>query len=236
MPFDCVGNRSVDERECIGVLAQRGCRISVTESGLGLKDLAAFDEERGHVVSKAVQRRAFDARPAGKACESVSERAGGESASVVEIGTEQPRSERVAGTGCRSPLVLELVPQHRRRRADRECSISTRFRCSDRVGGRGPADVQDAVSEVVELKRCEFAASRTAVARKSHQHEVLLGEMPVLMITWSARVVCDSLEATAPRRRRAGVQAPRFRVGGGVLARAGPRMVRIGWVSMIRSS
>lgn len=71
MPFDCVGNRSIDERECIGVLAQSGCRVGVTESGLGLKDLASFDEKRGHAVPKAVQRRAFDARPAGKACESV---------------------------------------------------------------------------------------------------------------------------------------------------------------------
>lgn len=66
MSFDCVGNRSIDERECIGVLAQRGCRVGVTDSGLGLKDLASFDEERGHAVPEAAQRRALDARPAGK--------------------------------------------------------------------------------------------------------------------------------------------------------------------------
>ena len=68
MSVDRIGNRSVDERKCVGVLAQRGCRVGVTESGLGLKDLASSDEERGHAVPKAVQSRAFDARPAGEAC------------------------------------------------------------------------------------------------------------------------------------------------------------------------
>ena len=48
--------RPVGEGEGVGVLAQRRGGVGVSEAGLGLKDLAAGDEEGGDVVTQAVER------------------------------------------------------------------------------------------------------------------------------------------------------------------------------------
>lgn len=131
--------------------------------------------------------------------------------------------------------MFKSVPEQRRCCADGECSVSSRFRCSDRVRGCGPGDVQDPVAEVIELQRGKLAAPCATVGREPHEQEVLLGNMSALAIAGTADVVRDGFEelrfgSCEESSERVGFSGRRG------LGRAGPRMVRMGWVSMIRSS
>ena len=47
------------KRDRVRVLAQGRRCVGVTEAGLGLQDLATFDQERGDVVTQPMQSRSF---------------------------------------------------------------------------------------------------------------------------------------------------------------------------------
>ena len=55
MVVDQVGDVSVAEWQGVGVLPQRGGGVAVTETGLGLEDLASAHQEGGDAVAEPVQ-------------------------------------------------------------------------------------------------------------------------------------------------------------------------------------
>jgi hypothetical protein len=57
-----VGDVFVVEGNGVGIVAQRGCRVAVSESRLCLQQPAVADELRGDSVAEPVQRRPFDTR------------------------------------------------------------------------------------------------------------------------------------------------------------------------------
>lgn len=86
--IDGVGNGCVGERKRVRVFAQGcGC-VCMSESCLGLEDLASLNEERGNVVPKAMKRRTINASSAREARESVAEGTGRQTNAVVEVRTK----------------------------------------------------------------------------------------------------------------------------------------------------
>ena len=103
-----VGDVGVGEGESVGVLPQRGSRISVTESGLGGEDVTPGDEEGGDVVPKLVEG-GFNAGGVAEPFEAVTQDSNGQVALMLEVGAEHPRPE--VPSGQLAPLGFEGVPE-----------------------------------------------------------------------------------------------------------------------------
>ena len=119
--------------------------------------------------------------------------------------------------------------------ANRQRPAPPRFLCADRVGRRGSTDVQGPVTKVAELQCSEFTASSAAVRSETNKQKILSARWrrslsprwPRSFATASRKLRLDCREKSAE-----GVGFERRRG----LGRSGPRIVRIGWMSMIRSS
>ena len=172
MVVERVGDVGVGEGEGVGVLAEGGGCVAVTQAGLGLQDVPAGDEERGDVVAEMVQSRARYPGVVAQAREAVPERPGGEPLVVRTVGGEEPLPER-SGRFALCPVRGEGVPEAGGGGAEGEREGPPRLRGRDRAGRFRSLDVQDAAVEVRELERGELAAAGAGVGGEAGEEQVL---------------------------------------------------------------
>ena len=186
-----VGDVGVGEGESVGVLPQRGSRISVTESGLGGEDVTPGDEEGGDVVPKLVEG-GFNAGGVAEPFEAVTQDSNGQVALMLEVGAEHPRPE--VPSGQLAPLGFEGVPETSGGGSEGERPGPPRFGCGDHVTGNAAGDGQHPLVEISKTKGGELASAGPRVGGEADQEQVLFCTVTPEQARWVAVVIGERFE------------------------------------------
>ena len=227
---DGVGHGAVGEREGVGVFAEGGRGVGVAQAGLGLEDLSAGDEERGHAVPQAVEAGAGDGCGIAELGEAATEDLAAQALVMSEVGGEGPRTKTVAARAA-LPGGRELVSQVGGRGAQGQDAAVAGLGCGQLAGRDGALDAQHPRSEVIESQGRQLAAAGAGVGGEPDQEQVLLGAVQLPRTVRGLGRVAVVVGVGFEQRSSAVVSsvrtalASRGRRGSG---RAGPRIPRSG--------